>query len=312
MEVVYIKNNILYQLVQLNNQIIIERDDNVIPLTNYLVRKRDEKSMIPGTHQRGFEVIQDTESKKWAIVIPNKCNSYSFYEMDQVLREYTANHEKFCVVETQPINIRDYPGSMGDIFFQMDRIVDPSPVLAHTYTDINFMTTGDPVQYMIQDYQANKEVFKRISTNNRFITFNLSYVTNSPGRIICEITNGQLSGTPQFGTRVIDLGIVGFRVAEIYSQLRVLCPDIMTVHTAHYLTERIIQKYLIPEDPNWCDYPSLVGAFEMGISPLGLVNIKVREPFRLTRKELTTIFSYTPTGRSYDFKYDAEDIKYSY
>ena len=284
----------------------------MIPLTNYLVRKRDEKSMIPGTYQRGFEVIQDTKSKKWAIVIPNKCNPYSFYEMDQVLREYTANREKFCVVETQPINIRDYPGSMGDIFFQMDRIVDPSPVLAHTYTNINFMTTEDPVQYMIQDYQANKEVFKRIGTNNWFITFNLSYATNSLGRTICEITNGQVDGAPQFGTRVIDLGIVGLRVAGTYNQLRVLCPGIMTVHTAHYLTEKIIQKYLIPEDPDWRDYPSLVNALEMGISPLGLVNIKIREPSRLTREELATIFSYTPTCRSYDVKYDAEDTEYDY
>lgn len=279
------------------------------PLTNYLVRKRDENNMIPGTYQRGFEVIQDTESKKWAIVIPIKCNPNSFHEMDRVLHEYTINREKFCVVETHPINVREYPGTMGDIYFQMDRIVDSSPVLAHTYTNINFMTTEDPVQCMIQDYQTNKDILRRISMSRYFITFNLSHNTNSLGRTICEITNGQLDGTPQFGTRIMELGIMGLRVAGDYKQLRVLCPDIMTVHTACYLTDKIIQKYLIPDNPNWCDYPSLVNALETNISPLGLVNIKIREPFRFTREELATIFSYTPTGRSYDFKYDFEDTE---
>lgn len=33
-------------------------------LTNYLVKKSTRTNMIAGTHHSGFEVIQDTESKK--------------------------------------------------------------------------------------------------------------------------------------------------------------------------------------------------------------------------------------------------------
>lgn len=98
-------------------------------LTNYLVKKSTRTNMIAGTHHSGFEVIQDTESKKWAIVLPSRYNYETINAIQQMIYDYSTKKYEFCVIEASPYNVRLYPRIMGDVLVEMDRIVDSDPIL---------------------------------------------------------------------------------------------------------------------------------------------------------------------------------------
>ena len=265
-------------------------------LTNYLVKKSTRTNMIAGTHHSGFEVIQDTESKKWAIVLPSRYNYETINAIQQMIYDYSTKKYEFCVIEASPYNVRLYPRIMGDVLVEMDRIVDSDPILLHTYIENHpsgAISVGDDdtTAHMTQCYRADKDAFGRISLfNNLFVTFNLSC---SPSKL-----NGHYRITTTFPSytkvTVVECGIMGLRVINIYGQLRILYPDLVTSATGAYLTDKIIQKYLLQDDPNWNDYPSLVKASELGVSPIGLVQIYVREPVWLDKEKFNEIFSYTP------------------
>lgn len=261
-------------------------------LKNFITRKGDAGNMIPGTYHRGFEVIRDNVSNKWAIVLPTRYNNYTIEELYKVLDEYYRCPNNFCIVEVGSTNMRFYPGPMGDSTFYIDRIVDSKPTLVNNYTNINPTDNEDTMSAMRSLYQEDKDIIRRMSFDGCYITFNLP--ASPPSLSNRMVVKRYASTTGKFITSdYIDIGIVGFRTTMVNGIIRMLCPDVVTAGTKQYLEYKIIEKYLSLDDPNWHDYPSLVNAEETGISPLGLINISVFSTNSLSREQVGEMLSFT-------------------